>query len=171
PGWRLPPPAVVPARPEPIDPTVFRSLGAPSVSALTTVVPRLVSAVSAMTDPAALVLDHVEQLENQECLDAVAELALALPTGSRVVLAARHTPPLPVALLRARGRMAEVGAAELAMDQREARALLEAAGVAPSEVELGDLVERAEGWPVGLYLAALARKAGSPRHHAGFGFP
>jgi LuxR family maltose regulon positive regulatory protein len=155
---------------EPIDPTVFRSLGAPSVSALATVVPRLVSAVSAMTGPAALVLDHVEQLENQECLDAVAELALALPTGSRIVLAARHTPPLPVALLRARGRMAEVGAAELAMDQREARALLEAAGVAPSEAELGDIVERAEGWPVGLYLAALARKAGNPRHHAGFGF-
>jgi LuxR family transcriptional regulator, maltose regulon positive regulatory protein len=76
---------------EPIDAAVFRSLGAPSVSALTTAVPRLVSAVSAMTGPAALVLDHVEQLENQECLDAVAELALALPTGSRVVLAARHT--------------------------------------------------------------------------------
>ena len=88
--------------------------------------------------------DHMELLENQECLDAVAELALAVAAGSQIVLASRRPPPLPVALLRARGRVAEVGAAKLAMDRPEARALLEAAGVAPSEAELGDLISFTE---------------------------
>jgi ATP/maltotriose-dependent transcriptional regulator MalT len=68
-------------RVEPIDPTLFRTLAGPGVSVLATVVPRFLSAVAAMTGPVALVLDHVEALENQDCLDAVAELALGLPTG------------------------------------------------------------------------------------------
>ena len=80
-----------------------------------------------MTQPVALVLDHLELLENQECLDAVAELAACLPSGSQLVLASRARPPLPLARLRAQGQVVEVGVAELAMDQQEARALLEGA--------------------------------------------
>jgi LuxR family maltose regulon positive regulatory protein len=123
-----------------------------------------------MTQPVALVLDHVEVLENQECLDVVAELALGLPTGSQVALASRRTPALPVALLRARGQVVEVGVAELAMDQGEARALLEAAGAGLSEAETAELVGRTEGWPVGLYLAALALQAGGPGRTVGLAF-
>jgi LuxR family maltose regulon positive regulatory protein len=135
-----------------------------------TVLPRFVSAVGAMADPVALILDHVELLENPECLDAVAELALALPAGSRLALAARRPPGLPVALLRAQGQVVEIGVEELAMDAREARALLEAADVALSDAEMTELIGRTEGWPVGLYLAALARKAGGRRRDAGARF-
>jgi LuxR family transcriptional regulator, maltose regulon positive regulatory protein len=56
------------------------------------------------------------------------------------------------------------------MDEGEARALLEAAGVGPSDADVTRLIDRAEGWPVGLYLAALALQAGSPQDRAGFGF-
>jgi LuxR family maltose regulon positive regulatory protein len=154
---------------EPIDPGLFDLLAAPGVS-VTTVVPRLLAAVTTMTQPVALVLDHVEALENPVCLDAVAELALGLPAGSQVVLAARRVPALPVALLRAQGQLVEVGPTELAMDEREGQALLEKAGVELSGPEVAELVGRTEGWPVGLYLAALARKAGNPHHQAGFAF-
>jgi LuxR family transcriptional regulator, maltose regulon positive regulatory protein len=157
-------------RVEPVDPAVSRALASPGASVVATVVPRLVSSVAAMTEPVALVLDQLESLENQECLDAVAELALGLPTGSQLVLASRRPPPLPVALLRARGMVVEVGAAELAMDQTEGHALLEAADVGLSDADMTELVGRAEGWPVGLYLAALARKAGSPGSNAEFAF-
>ena len=34
----------------------------------------------------------------------------------------------------------------------------------------GPLIERTEGWPVGLYLAALAINAGGPREQRGFAF-
>ncbi|HEX3214946.1 MAG TPA: LuxR C-terminal-related transcriptional regulator, partial [Actinomycetota bacterium] len=162
--------AVALARVEPIDPGVFQALTAPGVSVVGTVVPRFASAVSAMTEPVAVVLDHVELLDNRECLDAVAELAVRLPPGSQLVLASRRTPPLPVAVLRSQGQVAEVGADELAMDEQEARALLEGAGVQLTSAEVAELVGRTEGWPVGLYLAALAHKAGGPRRNAGFGF-
>jgi LuxR family transcriptional regulator, maltose regulon positive regulatory protein len=157
-------------RAEPIDPEVFQALAAPSVSVVATVVPRLASAVSAMTEPVAVVLDHLELLDNRECLDAVAELAMRLPEGSQLLLASRRMPLLPVALLRAQGQMVEVGVDELAMDQQEARALLEGAGVGLADAEVAELVGRTEGWPVGLYLAALALKAGRRQAATGVAF-
>ena len=162
--------AVALERIEPIDPEVFRALASPGVSVLTAAVPRLVTAVAAMSEPVALVLDQVESLDDQRCLDAVAELALALPAGSQLALATRRPPALPVAVLRAGGRVVEVGATELAMDEREATALLEAAGIRPSNPEVPELVKRAEGWPVGLYLAALSLQAGGSQPSAGAGF-
>ena len=162
--------AVALDRLESLDPMVFAALAAPGVSVEATVVPRLVAAVSAMTQPVALVLDNLELLENRACLDAVAELTLGLPAGSQLAFAARRPPPLPVALLRSRGQLVEVGVPELAMDQGEGRALLEAAGAGLSDPELAALLGRVEGWPVGLYLAALAHQAGGPRGNAGFVF-
>jgi LuxR family maltose regulon positive regulatory protein len=156
-------------RVEPIDPSLFQTLAGPGVSVPATVVPRFLSAVAAMTGPVALVLDHVEALENQDCLDAVAELALGLPTGWQLALASCRRPRLPVALLRAKGQVVEVGTADLAMDDREGQALLEGAGVGLSDPEVVELIDRTEGWPVGLYLAALARQAGPPSS-AGFAF-
>ena len=157
-------------RVEPIDPGLFQILAAAGVSVMATVVPRLVAAVSVMTQPVALVLDHLESLENRECLDAVAELALELPVGSQLVLASRRTPSLPLALLRSRGRVVELGVAELAMDQQEGHALLEAADVDLADTDMMELVGRTEGWPAGLYLAALAHKASDPRHTTGPAF-
>jgi LuxR family maltose regulon positive regulatory protein len=149
-------------RVEPLDRRIFRALASPGASPAA-VVPRMAAALASMRRPVALVLDHVEALENPECLDAMAELALNLPEGSQLALASRVWPRLPVARLRAQGRLVELGAEDLAMDEPEARALLEGAGTRLAEHELADLVERTEGWPVGLYLAALAVRAGASR--------
>jgi LuxR family maltose regulon positive regulatory protein len=152
---------------EPVDPGLVPAAAAPGAVAAS-VVARLAAAVLAMAQPVALVLDQVERLDNRGCLDAVAELAACLPTGSQLLLASRARPPLPLARLRAQGRVVEVGVAELTMDQREARALLEGAGVQLGDAGLATLVRRTEGWPVGLYLAALALQAGAPQDGAGF---
>jgi len=157
-------------RVEPIDPAVLRTLAAPRASIPATVIPGLVAALSAMTQPVALVLDHVELLANVQCLDAVAELAVQLPTGSQLALGSRSTPPLPVGLLRAQARLVEIGVNELAMDRLEAALLLSDAGVELSREEVDELVRQTEGWPVGLYVAALARKAGGPRRRPWAGF-
>jgi LuxR family maltose regulon positive regulatory protein len=152
---------------EPIDPDVLQPLSLPGGVAAT-VVPRLVAEISSMTEPIWLVLDHVELLGNQECLDAVAELAVRLPAGSRLALASRSRPPLPTRLLG--GRAIEVGTAELAMGRSEARMLLEGAEVGLSDADVDELVGRTEGWPVGLYLAALALRAGGPHPRVGSAF-
>jgi LuxR family transcriptional regulator, maltose regulon positive regulatory protein len=161
--------AVALDRVEPIDPRVVRGLAGPGAS-IVGVVARLAAAMAAMSRSVALVLDHLELLENQECLDAVAELAAQLPAGAQLLMASRTAPPLPVAVLRAQGRVVELGVGDLGMDDQEARALLEGAGVALDDAEVEELVARTEGWPVGLYLAALAHKAGGPRRHPWVGF-
>ena len=58
------------------------------------------------------------------------------------------------------------------MGRAEAAALLAGRGSAARRGEhAGSCVERTEGWPVGLYLAALAMRAGTPQREAGFGVP
>ena len=157
-------------RVEPIDPRVVQALAGPGVS-IVGAVSRLAAAMAAMARPVALVLDHVELLDTRQCLDAVAELAAQLPPGSQLLLASRARPLLPLALLRAQGQVVELGVEDLAMDHQAARDLLEGAGVKLDDAEVSELVVRTEGWPVGLYLAALAHKAGAgPRRHAWAGF-
>ena len=78
--------------------------------------------------------------------------------------------PLPAARLRAQGRILEITADDLAMRPLEAGTLLKGAGVETDETSLRDLLQRAEGWPAGLYIAALAIKSGSRNSDVGFAF-
>jgi LuxR family transcriptional regulator, maltose regulon positive regulatory protein len=144
----------------PVDPRVLRTLASPGAAAPAGLVGRFVAGLSSMARPVTVVLDNLEQLANRDCLDAVAEVALRLPAGSRLALASRARPALPEALTRPRGQLLEVGPDRLAMDAPEARALLEGAGVRPSDAQVAELLERTRGWPVGLYLASSAGAAG-----------
>jgi LuxR family maltose regulon positive regulatory protein len=146
-------------RVEPIDVATIAPSGRGHTVAAAAV-PRLTGAMAAMAEPVSLFLDHVEFVDNPQCLDVIAELALHLPARSQLALASRQEPPLPTARLRAAGDLGEVGVDDLAMDEQEARLLLDAAGVELSDEDAHELIERTEGWPVGLYLAALAWHAG-----------
>ena len=151
--------AVALDRVAPIDEETFQILASPASYVPPAVVARLAATMSAMDEPVDLVLDHVELLHNQQCLDALGELAVQLAGGSQLALASRTRPRLPLGRLRGQGRLLEVEAADLAMDQPEARALLAGAGVRLAEDHAAELHHRTEGWPAGLYLAALARQA------------
>ena len=63
----------------------------------------------------------------RSCLDAVAALSEYVPPGSRIALASREEPALPLARWRANGLVQEAGVADLRLDEREAGLLLEAA--------------------------------------------
>ncbi|HJY60457.1 MAG TPA: LuxR C-terminal-related transcriptional regulator [Streptosporangiaceae bacterium] len=160
--------AVALDRIEPIDPAVFWALA--SSGAGITAVPRFVSAIASMRLPVTVVLDHTEAVTNKGCLNTIAELVLHLPLGWRFALASRTIAPLPTALLRAQGGIVEVGAEDLAMSPEEASSLLEGAGVRPDMASTSELVQRTEGWPTGLYIAALAIRAGTRQSEAGLTF-
>jgi LuxR family maltose regulon positive regulatory protein len=153
-------------RVEPIDPTVFDTLASRGASISQRVLPRLGAALASKALPVVLVLDDVHLLQDQEGLDAVAVLADHLPQGSQLAVTSRGEPALPVARWRAEGRLAELGPGELAMSPAEAGSLLAAARVELADAEVEELTRRAEGWPVALYLAALAHKAGGQRGNA-----
>ncbi len=145
---------------EPIDDRVFEALASPSSSVLGSVVPRIGSAFSSMTSPVALVLDDVHMLRNSECQAAVSALADHVPRGSQLAVASRVRPPLRVARLRAEGRILEIGPGDLSLNRDEASTLLRNADIAVGEDDVAELHRRTEGWPAGLYLAALYLREG-----------
>jgi LuxR family transcriptional regulator, maltose regulon positive regulatory protein len=147
---------------QPVGSRVFDALSSPVSSVPGSVVPRLGSAFASMTVPVVLVLDDVHLLRNRQCQAALSVLADHVPKESRLVLAGRAEPPLRMARLRAEGRITEIGPADLALTVEEAGPLLSRAGVVLDEAEVAALHRRTEGWPAGLYLAALClREAGS----------
>jgi len=147
-------------RSEPIDRAVFRALASPGAPIMETVLPRLGSALSSRTLPVVMVLDDAHLLRNGECVDQVGVLVDHLPSGSQLAIAGRGESPLPLGRLRAEGRVVEIGADDLAMDQSEAASLLRGADVEVSEAHCAELNRRTEGWPVALYLAALSLQMG-----------
>jgi LuxR family maltose regulon positive regulatory protein len=155
-------------RVERIEPKVFRSLASPRAGLAD--VARLASSIASMSAPVVVVLDQAEAITNPECRDMVAELALRLPAGSQLANGSRQEAPVPVSRLRAQGGMAEIGIDELAMEEEEARSLVVGAGIDLEDTALTALVEQTEGWPAGLYLAALAINAGGAHVGGSFAF-
>jgi LuxR family maltose regulon positive regulatory protein len=162
--------AVALDRLEALDPTVFQSLRSPGAAAGDAVIPRFTAAVGSMTRPFALVLDHVELLNSPPARQAVGELAARLPAGAQLAVGSRHTPPIALPLVRARGLVAELTTDDLVMSHDEATTLLDGVGVHLDADDVAALVERTEGWAAGLYLAALAVKAIGRTTTAGFAF-
>jgi LuxR family transcriptional regulator, maltose regulon positive regulatory protein len=160
--------AVALDRIEPVDQTIFGVLA--SSGADITVVPRFVSAIASMQLPVTIVLDHAEAVTNTKCLNTIAEFALRLPAGWQLALASRSGVPLPAARLRAHGGIVEIGAEDLAMSPQEAFSLLEGAGADLEAADIHELLQRTEGWPAGLYIAALAIKSGTRHTDVGFTF-
>ena len=125
------------------------------------VVPAFVAAIERVGLPMTIVLDRLEHITSSESHAALAEFAMRMPHGWQLALASRDAIPVPAARLRAQGLLAEFGSDELAMSPVEAQELF--AGIefeAPAALS-EDIVQLTEGWPVGLYLAALAARKGS----------
>ena len=146
----------------PIDPGVFESLAAAGSVAHRSSLPQLATALASMPSPFTLVLDDVHALHQPSCLDAVHVLSEHVPEGSVIVLSGRADPLLRLARLRIQGLVLYMGSKELQMEAEEARELLRAAGVELPANDVDDLVRQTEGWPAGLYMAALAVRAQPP---------
>ena len=108
-----------------------------------------------------LVLDDVDALRSDAAFEVVQSLVDDLPAGSTLALASRAELRLPLPRYRAEGRLVEVGPDDLALTRREAQSLLRQAGVLLPESGVEELERRTEGWPAGLYLAALSLRSGA----------
>ena len=144
-------------------PGIAPTPGSPSRSAAQAL-RRLTAAVASAPDPFVLVLDNIHLLRSRRCVQMVAALAEHVPDGSTLVLAGRSLPRLPIARMRAAGRLFEVGVdrarAEPPRDQsHDAQPRRRARG----ERDVAELADRTEGWAAGAYLAALSLKDGGAR--------
>ena len=130
-----------------------------------TVIPMLVNNLMGLPVQIVLVLDDYHVIRDRRCHEQVAALLRHLPPTLLMVLVTRARPPLPLARLRTLGEMTEIGMRELRFTRPEAARLVRTvSGVDLITPDLTDLVRRTEGWPTGVYLAAMAlRGHPSPR--------
>ena len=136
----------------------------PAAPVLEVVLPRLVNELVEQGE-VALVLDDFHRLSGGSARESVAWFVDHLPASCQLILASRMDPALPLGALRAHGELLELRADELRFTVAEAAEFLNGRlglGLDPADVAL--LVARTEGWPAGLYLAALslAGKADKP---------
>jgi LuxR family maltose regulon positive regulatory protein len=109
--------------------------------------------------PMVIVLDDVELLGEPDSSRMLGRLVDELPPLSQLALVGRSAPALPFARLRARGQLVELGLDDLRFSSRETVALLRNLGVTLPPEQVAALSDAVEGWPAGLYLAALSLRA------------
>ena len=126
--------------------------------------PRLVNELAEQPE-LALVLDDFHRLSSAAARESIAWLVDHLPPTLQLVLSTRTDPALPLGALRAHGQLLELRADALRFTADEARAFLNGSlelGLDDADVDL--LVARTEGWPAGIYLAALSLAGKADKH-------
>ncbi len=137
--------------------TTLSALMAPQPPSFQTLLPPLINEMAGLKSPCILVLDEYHAIASAEINEGLSFLVQHLPESLHLVLISRSEPSLSLGILRARGEMLEVTADDLRFDETETQAFLDralSAKLPPASV--ARLLERTEGWPAGLRLAALS---------------
>ncbi|HMO46230.1 MAG TPA: LuxR C-terminal-related transcriptional regulator [Rubrivivax sp.] len=128
----------------------------------------LVNALAAAELPCGLiVLDDLHRITDPQVFALLQALIERLPERWSVVIASRTEPPLPLARWRVGGELAEFRQDALRFGAAEVAALLRSLppGLPPPDVD--ELLQRTEGWPVGLRLSLNVPAGVHPRRLAG----
>jgi LuxR family maltose regulon positive regulatory protein len=120
-----------------------------------TAVDELMNSLVEYGQPITIVLDDLHAVGSERSLRSIAHAIERLPPNARVLASTRSDPAISLARLRARGALVEIRSRELAFTVDEARELLVREGIELSDESVELLMKRTEGWPAGLYLAAL----------------
>ena len=143
-------------RVRPTDPTILDSLASIRVTMIPGVVRKLVEVLNSMSRPMVLVLDNVNVLKNLHCVNAIETLFTDVPAKMQLALAGRSWPGRPLARMRSDGAVLEVRPKDLTLNDRETALVLRGMGLNVTQPTITALMLATEGWPVGVYLAALS---------------
>lgn len=137
--------------------SVLQAPGSPSVEKL---LYAWINEITEHTQDFVLILDDFHLIENQDVIDLVCTLTTHQPPQLHILLASRADLPLPGSRLRARGELIELGIAEMRFTQHEALTYLQKQlGDSINERDVASLIQRTEGWIVGLHMAVLSMKS------------
>ncbi len=142
---------------EPLQPGTITELTAVGADPVEDLVPRLRQVLADRSRPFILMLDNVDRVRTRPSV-AVIEMLVTESVGSayQLVMAGRREPSLEWARWQANGLVERFGVEDLRMNVDEGTELLRSAGLHLDADTAGLVVDKAEGWPGGLYLAALA---------------
>lgn len=136
------------------DPALVTNMHGHGASALGRAAPRLAMALRTSPVDFVIMVDDLHVISSPGCQDVLGVVLGGVPPGSQIVTASRHGYS-DLARLRADGTVLEISADSLALDASGAVQIFAQAQVPLSADLAADITERTEGWPVGLYLAAL----------------
>jgi len=142
----------------PIPARVFEGLSAPETAVAATLLPRFLVALDEIDPRGVLIIDELQELIDDDCMEVVDALASNRPPGLTLVLSGQGRLTGRDASLRARGAAFDLEADALRMSEQEAREMLAGAPSRVSDEDVSELVARTEGWPVALYLTGLANR-------------
>jgi len=133
---------------------LIADVGGSGVSMLGRAAPMLAGVLRTSQIPFVLMLDDLHELRSPTCQDVLSVVISGIPHGSQFVATSRFEQPhLPS--LRVSGDVLEILASDLALGPAGARQIFSTAQVSLTVEQAADVTEKTEGWPVGLYLAAL----------------
>ena len=142
------------ARVSPGNADLVADMGGLGVSMLGRAAPRLASALRTSPAPFVFMLDDLHELRSPACHDVLSVVISGIPPGSQLVAASRSEQPhLP--RLRASGDTLELRASDLAFDAASTQQIFAHAHLRLARETAAAVTERTEGWPVGIYLAAV----------------
>lgn len=144
---------------------VAQALDSPQSPDSRTVLPALLNEWAAVDHPLVLVLDDYHVIEASAIHDLMAFVLDHLPPRGHVVIVSRTQPPLPLARLRARGRLIELGANDLRFSPEETRRfVIEMMGLSLAPDSIEALLVSTEGWAAGLQMALVSMQGRDDPH-------
>jgi LuxR family maltose regulon positive regulatory protein len=136
---------------------VLRGLQSGQPPPLDALVTALINELAALPASGIIVLDDYHLVDSDEVDRALTLLIDHLPARMHLVIATREDPRLPLARWRGRDQLGEMRIADLRFSADECAAFLTSrvdGALAPEDIRA--LLQRTEGWAVGLQLASLS---------------
>ena len=135
------------------------ALQSPQPPSVESILTDLLNDIDGISGDMLLVLDDYHAVHSPKVDEVLTFLLENLPARLRLVIATREDPMLPLARLRASGKLAELRAADLRFSPDEAADFLcRVMGLELTAEDIAALESRTEGWIAGLQLAALSMR-------------
>ncbi|GGN72678.1 LuxR family transcriptional regulator [Actinoplanes lobatus] len=110
--------------------------------------------LSHLPDRAVLIIDDFHEIDDTRVLAEMSDLLRYPPEPVRLLLISRARPVINLHRLRAAGLITEIRASHLAFTEPEAADLVTGHGITLTAPDLATLLNRTEGWAIGLHLGA-----------------
>ena len=131
-------------------------LEATKLPPLRIIVGTLLNELEELDEPLFMVLDDLHCVRKKSIMDLLCEVVTYPPQNFHLVILTRHDPFLPIAKLRAKGKLNEIRAEKLRFTFDDTASFLEKVIGTKIENEIvANWLEQTEGWITGLRLAIL----------------
>ncbi|WP_084396637.1 helix-turn-helix transcriptional regulator [Henriciella aquimarina] len=120
----------------------------------------IVNLLASRSEPFVLILDDLHHAGSDTVIHFLKSLIKLAPANCHFVFASRDYPWLGQSVLAAEEQLLEITARDLRFSAHEAGSLLTRVDASLVEEDVGQILDRTEGWPIAVQLTSLSLKQG-----------